>query len=76
MVTTDRAIQHAVRYRRADCIDSERFVERLYTPREKDHDTPHPSVEEPGLTTEETEAWLREFGDDLESLPDDGLPWD
>jgi predicted RNA-binding protein with PIN domain len=77
VVTTDRAIQHAVRYRRARCIDSEDFVSLMYASTEpaappQEHSPP----EKPqALTSQETDRWLAEFGDLPEAFADDADRW-
>jgi len=72
VVTTDRAIQHAARYRRARCIDSEAFIAQLYA---SPDDTPTETAGSPekpaDISAAETRQWLREFGGDPEAPFDD-----
>lgn len=73
IVTTDRAIQYAARYRRSRCIDSEVFALELFSPPQAEEASPSPAPsEKPGSLTEaETERWLDDFGDDLDDVVDD-----
>ena len=72
VVTTDRAIQHAARYRRARCVDSEAFVAQLYASPDDSPTEAADSPEKPAdISAAETRQWLREFGGDLEAPFDD-----
>lgn len=72
VVTTDRAIQHAVRYRRGRCIDSEAFMAQLWQQAETHTAPASPPPEKPqDLSTTETRGWLAEFGPDLPDAVDD-----
>jgi predicted RNA-binding protein with PIN domain len=72
VVTTDRAIQHAVRYRRASCIDSEQFVAQLSA---EPATTTAPAPTEPEkpneVSAEEARKLLEELGPDLPDVVDD-----
>ena len=46
VVTTDRAIQHAVRYRRGRCIDSQQFLTQVFQ-EEDEHAAPAPATPRP-----------------------------
>ena len=72
VVTTDRAVQHAVRYRRGKCIDSERFLAELWaepTPGATPAATPPEKPQR--LSANDTQKWLDEFGPDLPEANDD-----
>jgi len=75
VVTTDRALQHAVRYRRARCIDSKVFLLELIDLHKADSPPPAPtqrSSEKPSTLAEpEIRKWLEEFGQTDEPPPDD-----
>ena len=72
VVTTDRAIQHAARYRRARCIDSEVFVLELYHRPKVSKDEKPPIPEKPvELSEAETQQWLEEFGPGLDEPRND-----
>jgi len=75
VVTTDRAIQHAVRYRRARCIDSKVFLLELTGPSGAESPQPAPTQrlpEKPSTLAEpEIQKWLEEFGQTGEPPPDD-----
>jgi predicted RNA-binding protein with PIN domain len=73
VVTTDRAIQHAVRYRRARAVDSQSFVEQLYDRPQPDSPPTAPAPEKPDeISAAEAEEWLTRFSEDVEGLPDNG----
>jgi predicted RNA-binding protein with PIN domain len=73
VITTDRAIQHAVRYRRARAIDSESFVGELYDRLQPDVQPAAPVPEKPDdVSAAETEEWLNRFSENLDDLPDNG----
>jgi predicted RNA-binding protein with PIN domain len=73
VITTDRAIQHAVRYRRARAIDSEAFVGELYDRPQPDSRPTAPAPEKPDdISAAEAEEWLDRFSEGLDNLPDDG----
>ena len=65
VVTTDRAIQHAVRYRRARTIDAEDFAAKLYeSPKAAPPRTAAEPDEKPeGLTSDEAAEWVDRFGE-------------
>lgn len=80
VVTTDRAIQHAVKYQRAKCIDAEVFADALYRPdaaRQTDpsnapadrRDAPEEKPAPPGPNG--TDSWIEHFGPGLDELRDD-----
>ncbi len=70
VVTTDRAIQHQVRYRKAVTIDSEAFAKSLYEPLQEDPAPPHPTVEKPQqVDAQEVDDWLQRFEEDDDELP-------
>jgi predicted RNA-binding protein with PIN domain len=72
VVTTDRAIQHAVRYRRGRCIDSELFLAQLWQQAESSSaPVPKPPEKPQDLSTTETRGWLADFGPDLPDAVDD-----
>ena len=76
VVTTDRAIQHAARYHRAGCIDSEAFVRDLFAEPEVESPPPAKIAEKPeSVSPEETEEWLREFGEGPDEPVDDAELW-
>ena len=72
VVTTDRAIQHAVRYRRARTIDAEEFAAKLYEPPQAapPHTAAEPDEKPDGLTSDEAAEWIDRFGERPEDLPD------
>ena len=74
VVTTDRAIQHEVRYRRARTVDSDAFVAELYPPPPDRHPpAPRPPEKPDQISPHEANEWLDHFGDHLEDLADDDL---
>lgn len=72
VVSSDRRLQKAAKHRRADTIDSEKFLDQLaaraISTARVSVDTVQPrSV--PGSSQEEADYWLKEFGDvDVDSL--------
>ena len=72
VITSDRAIRHAVRYRRARCISSEDFVAQLqHQPDDTTTEPVEPPEKPPELSADETRQWLNEFGPVLEGPFDD-----
>ncbi|MFH0981087.1 MAG: NYN domain-containing protein [Planctomycetota bacterium] len=74
VITSDRAIQSAARYRRCPCTASADFARELATPAAttpSEAPPPSPPTEKPDrLLPEETNAWLREFDFDPDQPPD------
>lgn len=73
VVSSDHAIQHAARYRRAAAVDSEAFLgEVLDSSSDDETVAPDAPPEKPHtLSSEETDTWLRRFGEDPDEPPDD-----
>ena len=72
MVTTDRAIQHAVRYRRGRCIDSEQYLAELCIPsNEKLPAAPDQPEKPQQVSPTQTQERLDEFGPNLPDAVDD-----
>jgi hypothetical protein len=64
VVSTDRQIRAAARRRRCASLTSEEFSERLRTEIERPSPAapPEPPEKREGLSPEQTESWLEEFG--------------
>lgn len=77
VVSSDHAIKHAARYDRAMPISSQEFMRRVLQDDDGGPsrpggagDAPSPDVPEKpdGLSPEETDEWLKEFGEDGEAV--------
>jgi predicted RNA-binding protein with PIN domain len=73
VVTSDHAIQHAARYRRATAVDADKFLRAMLEPPQESESSGKPaSPEKPDdLTPDEADAWLRQFGEDPDAPPDE-----
>ncbi|MFQ5490213.1 MAG: NYN domain-containing protein [Phycisphaerae bacterium] len=72
VVTSDRAIQHEVRYRKAKTTASDHFAEQLYHREERTTRTERQTVEKPDEPDpDDVETWMKRVEDDLGDLPDD-----
>ena len=66
VVSTDRQIRRAARRRRCPAVTSEEFAQSLLAMPHPDEKSPSPEPPEKrrGLSPEQTQKWLREFGFD------------
>ena len=73
VVSSDHAIQHAARYRRAAAVNAEDFIRDVLSP--ADDDEPAPASEPPEKphdpSPDEADEWLRRFGHDPAQPLDD-----
>jgi len=73
VVSSDHAIQHSARYRRAVAVNAEDFIRDMLSP--ADEDEPPPASEPPEKpgdpSPDEADEWLRRFGHDADRPLDD-----
>lgn len=73
VVSSDHAIQHVARYRRAVGIDAEDFARELLVAEAPAEASPavEPPEKPDSLCRDEADEWLRRFGHDPDEPPDD-----